>query len=260
MKYFDSHCHIQLPQFDTDRADVIVRMQDAQVGGVVVGTDFATSCSAIEIAEQYNFLWASVGLHPNDNIKEHFDVVAFERLALYEKVVAIGECGLDYFRGADTDDEKATQKQRFVLQIELSLKVGKPLIIHCRNAHEDTISILESFKREFGDKLQVVAHFFTTTAELTERYIALDCYLSFPGPITFTNMYDDSIRLAPLDHILSETDSPFAAPTPFRGKRNEPIHVPEVVKKIATIKGLPTEKIATRVLDNSRRVFHIKSL
>jgi TatD DNase family protein len=257
LKLFDSHCHLQLPQFDADRKETLERMQTNKVGGVVVGTDLKTSKDGLELAKQNSLLWASVGLHPNDNLKEHFDASAFDHLARDPKVVAIGECGLDYFRSGGTDDEKGAQRKRFEEQIELALTVQKPLIIHCRNAHDDMLEILEDY---LGNRpgLQAVIHFFTGSAELAKKYLDLGCYLSFPGPITYTDMYDESIRVAPLEKILSETDSPFAAPVPFRGKRNEPAYVEEVVKKIAMIKNMPTEELSRQIVLNSQRIFKLQ--
>jgi TatD DNase family protein len=257
LKLFDSHCHLQLPQFDADRKETLERMQTNKVGGVVVGTDLKTSKDGLELAKQNSLLWASVGLHPNDNLEEHFDASAFDHLARDPKVVAIGECGLDYFRSGGTDDEKGAQRKRFEEQIELALTVQKPLIIHCRNAHDDMLEILEDY---LGNRpgLQAVIHFFTGSAELAKKYLDLGCYLSFPGPITYTDMYDESIRVAPLEKILSETDSPFAAPVPFRGKRNEPAYVEEVVKKIAMIKNMPTEELSRQIVLNSQRIFKLQ--
>ncbi len=213
MKLFDAHCHLQLSQYDADRAEVIARMREHEMGAIVIGVDLATSRGALELAQSHDFLWAAMGLHPNDNPKEEFDMDAFEVLAREPKVVAIGECGLDYFRSGGTDEEKIAQKVRFQKQIGLAVKVGKPLIIHCRNAHDDMLEILNSYSAELkSEKLQAVIHFCTVSGELAQKYLDLGCYLSFPGPITYTDMYDDSIRVAPLDRILSETDSPFAAP------------------------------------------------
>ncbi len=257
LKSFDSHCHLQLPQFNVDQAAVLLRMQEREVGGIVVGTDIDTSMAGLELAKQHDFLWASVGLHPNDNKKEHFDIAKYEKLAGERHVVAIGECGLDYFRSGSTDEEKIVQKQHFILQIKLSLKVKKPLIIHCRNAHDDMLEILGSYKKEYNT-LQAVIHFFTGSADLAQKYLDLGFFLSFPGPITYTNMYDASIRITPLDKILSETDSPFAAPVPFRGKRNEPIYVEEVVKKMAAIKHMSVEELSHQIVLNSQRIFKLQ--
>lgn len=258
MKFFDSHCHLQLSQFDADREEVLARMRNAETGGIVIGVDLATSRGAIELAEKHDFLWAAVGLHPNDNPKEEFDAAAFEELAKNPKVVAIGECGLDYFRSGGTPEEKIAQKERFQKQIELALKVGKPLIIHCRNAHDDMLETLFAYSRELeSEELRAVIHFCTVDGELAQKYLDLGCYLSFPGPITYTDMYDDSIRIAPLDRILAETDSPFAAPVPHRGKRNEPAYVEHVVAKIAAVKDLPIAEVASQIVKNSQKLFKL---
>ncbi|MEK7068522.1 MAG: TatD family hydrolase [Patescibacteria group bacterium] len=167
-------------------------------------------------------------------------------MARDQKVVAIGECGLDYFRS-----DKTGQKEKFEQQISLAVKLGKPLIIHCRDAHEDMLAILA----ERRPNVPVIMHFFTATGELAQKYLDLGCYLSFPGPITYTTMYDESIRVTPLDKILSETDSPFAAPVPNRGKRNEPEFVTDVVAKIAAVKGLPSDEMASLTVKNAYTVF-----
>jgi TatD DNase family protein len=258
MKLFDAHCHLQLSQFDADRTEVIARMQEKEAGGVVVGTDLATSKAGIALAGQYDFLWASVGLHPNDNADEEFDEKTFLGLVQNPKVVAIGECGLDYFRSGGTDAEKSAQKKRFEKQIELAIKLEKPLIVHCRNAHDDMLKILFAYSRELENKkISAVIHFFTGMAELAQKYLDLGCYLSFPGPVTYTDMYDESIQVTPLDKILSETDSPFAAPVPHRGKRNEPTYVEHVVQKIASVKNLPVEEVSEQIILNSQRIFDI---
>lgn len=269
LKYFDAHCHLQLPQFEEDREEAIERMREGACGGLVVGTDFKTSREAVELAEAHDFLWAAVGLHPNDNIEEEFDMANYKELAQDPKVVAIGECGLDYFRSGGTDEERDAQRVRFEDQIELALAVQKPLIIHCRDnpkrkegepsAHADLQEILTIYKHELEQKkIGVVIHFFTGSAELAQRYLDIGCYLSFPGPITYTDMYDESIRVAPPDKILSETDSPFAAPVPYRGKRNEPAFVDKVVAKIATVKEIPVEEMAAQILKNAQKVFNLQ--
>lgn len=243
MKYFDAHCHLQFPQYDADREAVLARMREAGVGAIVVGTDYQTSKTGLELAKQHDFLWASVGLHPND--AEEFDVSKYEALAQNPKVVAVGECGLDYFRSS-----KEGQREKFEAQIALARKLNKALIVHCREAHEDCLSILQNTKID----IPVVMHFFTGTAELAKRYLELGCYLSFPGPITYTDMYDASIEATPLEKILAETDAPFAAPTPHRGKRNEPAYVIEVIRKLAAVKNLPYEDVFSQIVLNSQRI------
>lgn len=246
MRYFDSHCHLYMSQFAADKAEVLARMQEGGVGGVIIGTNLEESKQALELATQYYFLWASVGLHPNES-EQWLDISSqMEELANHQKVVAIGECGLDYFRSAGEG-----QKERFLAQIDLAERVGKPLIIHCRDAHDDVLAILT----ERNPAVPVVMHFFTGSGELAQKYLDLGCYLSFPGPITYTDMYDDSIRTCPLDKLLVETDAPFAAPVPNRGKRNEPVFVKEVISKIAAVKGVSVEEVAAATVANATKVF-----
>ncbi len=250
MKLFDSHCHLQLSQYDADRGEVIARMQEKEMGAVLIGTDLQTSHSALELARQHDFLWASVGLHPNDNKDEVFDVSAYEELAQDQKVVAIGECGLDYFRSEKSEG----QKERFLQQVALAEKTRKALVVHCRNAHDDIIALLAEVK----PSVPVVMHFFTGSGELAQQYLNLGCYLSFPGPVTYTDMYDDSIRLCPMDKLLIETDAPFAAPVPYRGKRNEPAYVEHVAAKIAAIKNVSVEEVAQASTKNATSIFKLR--
>ncbi|KKW35810.1 hypothetical protein A2852_00810 [Candidatus Adlerbacteria bacterium RIFCSPHIGHO2_01_FULL_54_23] len=247
MKFFDAHCHLQFQQYDADREKVLTRMRDLDMGAIVVGTNYETSKTGLELARRHDFIWASVGLHPND--EESYDVSKYEELAQDPKVVAIGECGLDYFRSKDKD-----QNSKFEAQIKLAEKLRKPLIVHCRNAHEDCSSILQKTRIS----VPVVMHFFTGTAELAQKYLELGCHISFPGPITFTDMYDESIRVTPMDKILAETDAPFAAPVPHRGVRNEPIYVEEVVKKIAETRGIPLKEMSSRIVENTQEVFGLQ--
>ena len=181
-------------------------MEAGHFGAVVIGTDFTSSREALELAEQYGFLWAAVGLHPNDNLAEEFDMVSYRELAADPKVVAIGECGLDYFRSRHHSRRARSSKKALCRQIALALEVGKPLIIHCRDplriaegeasAHDDMLAMLKEHRGAHSE-LKVIIHFFTGTGELAKKYLDLGCYLSFPGPITYTDMYDESIKVAP---------------------------------------------------------------
>jgi TatD DNase family protein len=255
MRFFDAHSHLQMPQFDADRLEVLERMKTAELGSIVIGVDYITSKQALALAESNDFLWAAVGLHPHDNPNEVFNREEYEALARHPKVVAVGECGLDYSRST-TDEEKGKQRVRFEAHIELALTIEKPLIIHCRDAHDDMLDILRDYMGN-NPALKVVIHFCTVSGELAEKYLALGCYLSFPGPITYTDMYDRSIEVAPLERILAETDSPFAASVPFRGKRNEPSYVEHVVAKIALVKNEPLDEMAAQIVENAREVFGI---
>ncbi len=251
MKLFDSHCHLQFPQYDADRAAVLERMREKGMGAIVIGTAFETSRAAIELARQHEYLWASVGLHPND--EEDFDASNYAALAKDPKVVAIGECGLDYFRTGKTEAERAAQKERFEKHIALAQETGKALIVHCREAHDDLLALLAERK----PSVAVVIHFFTGSGELAKRYLDLGCYLSFPGPVTYTDMYDESIRITPPERLLIETDAPFAAPVPHRGKRNEPAYVEEVARKVAAVWNVPLEEVAARAATNAAAVFSL---
>src|SRR3989344_5227714 len=250
MKLFDSHCHLYFQQYDADRDAVLARMQEREMGAMVIGTDFATSTAALALAKQHDFLWASVGLHPTST--EDFDMSKFLHLAQEPKVVGAGECGLGYFPPEKSEE----QKERFEKHIELALKLKKTLVIHCREAHDDMLALLSAYSHELAH-MPVVMHFFTGSGELAQKYLDLGCYLSFPGPVTYTDMYDDSIRVCPLERMLIETDAPFAAPVPNRGKRNEPVYVADVARKIAAIKGLSYEEVAAVTLANASSVFSL---
>lgn len=265
IRFFDSHCHPQVAAFDEDRAAVLARMEEQGVGGLVVGTDLDKSRKAVELAEKYDFLWAAVGLHPNDS-DEEFDDEAFSELARKEKVVAIGECGLDYYRNEPTQEERVRQHARFEKHLALAEATGKPLMIHCRatkgtdgstsspqvNAQEEMFAFLAEHPQ-----VRAVMHFFTSSPDIAKRYLELGCYLSFPGVITFTDMYDETVRTTPLDRILSETDAPYAAPAPYRGSRNEPVYVTETVKRLAELKGLSAEDMAVQIRKNASAVFRL---
>ena len=260
MKLFDSHCHVQFPQYDADRAEVLARMREKEMGAVIVGTDLETSRAGLQLARQHDFLWATVGCHPNSppsgqaTPTGHFDISTYEELARDPKVVAIGECGLDYFRS-----EKTGQKERFEKQLALAHRVQKTAVIHCREAHDDMLGLLFLYSQEYKNKrVPVVMHFFSGTTDVAKKYLELGCYLSFAGPVTFTDMYDEAIRITPLDKILAETDAPFAAPAPYRGRRNEPAYVEEVVRKIAAVKGISVEETGERLVHNAVAAFTIR--
>lgn len=256
-KLFDIHCHLDFPQFDKDREEVIKRALDGGIGMINVGTDYESSQKSIELAEKYDGIFTTVGLHPHD-AEINFDYKKFLELAQNPKVVGIGECGLDYkFR--DTRNNNQTninlQKSIFKQQIELALEVNKPLMIHCREAHDDLIKILSAYYFPLSARFNGNLHFFSGTREEAQQYFDLGFTISFAGPITFSNQYDEIIRKMPVDKIMTETDSPFAAPAPFRGKRNEPFYVREIARKIAKIKGLTYEKICEITAKNALQSF-----
>lgn len=249
-QYFDVHAHVQFDAYDADRDEVISRSLAEGVHMMNVGTDAETSRKAIELAEKYEGLYAAVALHPADNLKEVFDSALYEKLAAHSKVKAIGECGLDYFHLGE--DSKERQKEVFIKHIEIANKLNKPLMCHIRNAYKDAADILREHAKVKGD-----IHFFAGTWEEAQMFLDLGFTLSFTGVLTFTKDYDEVVRNVPLDMILAETDCPFVSPAPYRGKRNEPVHVREVYKAIARIKGLEEDVVRMQINQNKKRVFGI---
>ncbi len=276
-KYFDAHSHLNLKQFDEDREDQIKKLEELSIGTITVGVDFETSVQAVKIAENSKNIYACIGQHPTDT-DEFFDFEKYKLLAENPKVVAIGECGLDYFRGA-TEEEKMKQKEIFQSQIKLALEADKPLMIHARpsqgtmNAYEEVLDILEGVLKD-QPSLKGNFHFFVGDLAIAKRILAIGFTVSFDGPITFARDYDEVVKFLPLESILAETDAPFACPelveglaidyekkgisVPGRGKRNESSYVSEVVKKIALIRGEDFEQVRQALIQNTLRVFNIK--
>lgn len=260
-KYIDIHSHLNLKQFDGDREEVIQKLKDEDIWTITVGVDYESSLKAIELADKHYNLFACIGLHPSDVFIEEFDYNKMLALTLNKKVVAIGECGLDYFRD-NKEDFKEKQKEVFHSHIKLALESGKPLMIHGRpskgtmDAYVDILNILESYKKE-NPFLMANFHFFAGNLDIAKRIIELGFTLSFDGPITFSSDYDEIIKIIPIESVMAETDSPFAAPSPYRGKRAEPQMVKEIVKKIAEIKGLSEEEVAKVIVSNAKRVFDL---
>ena len=276
MKFFDVHTHIQFEAFKDDLDEVIKRAREAGVSMINVGTQIDTSVSAIELAENNEGLRATVGLHPIHTSKsfhdeqelgggeaakaftsrgEEFDYEFYKNLALNPKVVAIGECGLDYYRNINQELGIKKQEEVFRKQIELATELKKPLMIHCREAFGDLISILNSYFLIHNSQNPGVIHFFSGTTEDAKALMNLGFSFSFGGVITFTRDYDDLVRYIELDRILLETDAPYVAPIPYRGKRNEPSYVIEVAKKISQIKNIELEEVAGKTFENARTLF-----
>jgi len=276
MRYFDAHTHTNFVAYKDDTEATMLRARDAGVGMNIVGTQFDTSKAAVELADRFDNAWATIGLHPIHTGRSYhdekelgeggkaftsrgevFDASAYESLGASEKVIAIGECGLDYFRRES--DTKALQEEAFVAQIHLANRLNKPLMLHVRasqgtyDAYEDVLSILAREAQVGGD-----VHFFAGSWDVAKKFIERGFSVSFTGVITFTHDYDEVVRNAPLDMILSETDAPYVTPAPHRGKRNEPFYVPEVVKAIARIKGVDETEVRDVLLKNAERVFGIR--
>ena len=269
-KYIDTHSPLNLMQFEDDREEVMAGMREADVGTITVGVDFLTSRKAVELAQTYPdvILGATVGVHPTDSeedfVPEHYAglFATHESPGQKRVVVAIGECGFDYFR---TPREEVHERQReiFEKQIAFAVEHDLPLMLHVRpskgsdDAHDDALALLEKAKQEHGAKVRGTAHFFTGSLESAKRYWTLGFATSFPGVITFAKETEAVVREAPAELMLSETDAPYAAPVPYRGERCEPTHVVEVVKKIAEIRGGGEETMATQLRENARHIFGV---
>src|ERR1035437_6029303 len=259
-EYFDIHSHINFSDYGADQADLLKQMKESVVWTTAVGVDWEKSKEAVELAEKNDGVFACIGVHPADDVNQSFEVSKFESLVSHPKVVAIGECGLDYFRmTGDATIEKKRQKDLFEQQINFAIEHQKLLMIHCREAYEDATDILESYSRKFGDKLWGNAHFFAGGMEIGKRLLNINFSLSFTGVITFTHDYDEVIRMTPLDMIMSETDAPYVAPVPFRGKKNSPVYVKYVAEKIAEIRGDDLETVKKALVMNALTRFKIRA-
>lgn len=258
--YIDVHSHLNFDDYDTDRRKVIDEMNTQGIWAITVGTNNKTSVKALEICEESETLFASIGLHPTEDHEEFFDKATYKELVENEKVVAIGECGLDYARLGESEEyEKKKQQDCFEAQIDFAIETNLPLMIHCRNAYEDVIGILANHKKKAGEKLRGNIHFYAGSVEQAKKFLELDFSLSFTGVITFTQDYDGVVAYAPIQSILSETDSPFVTPVPFRGKRNDPTNIVEVVKRIAEIRKMDLEAVRQAMVLNAFRVFSLES-
>lgn len=264
LKYIDAHCHLQFEQYSEDESKIIEQMSAGGVAGIVVGVDLESSKKAVALAEKYEHLYASVGLHPNYLQEEPFDEKEFRTLAMRPKVVAIGECGLDYFRPAEINEEvKRTQSEALRAHIELAASVDKPLIIHSRpskgtvDSYRDLAYVLQEAKKEHPT-LRGDIHFFVGGLAEAQAFFELGFMISFTAVVTFARDYDEVIRTASLANILCETDSPYVAPLAKRGQRNDPFAVYDVVAKIAEIRGEDPNIVRMVLLENAKRLFAVQ--
>lgn len=254
---FDSHAHLNDERFDEDREELINSLQEKGVDLVLnPGACIETSKSSVELANKYDFIYAAVGVHPHDvgNMTED-DIETLRKLALEnDKVKAIGEIGLDYYYDTYPRED---QKKWFKRQIELANKLKLPIIIHDRDAHGDTFEIIKNTK---SPEIGCVLHCYSGNVELAREYVKMGCYISIPGTVTFKNN-KKTVEVAkeiPLEYLLIETDSPYMAPVPNRGKRNDPSMVQFVADKIAQEKGISYEQVCEATKENAKRFFNIK--
>jgi TatD DNase family protein len=247
--WVDSHCHLQLAGGE----EHVARAKDAGVDWMVcVGTDLPTSLEALELASLHTSVYAAVGLHPHDASKLAAEWDEIEPLAVSDECVAVGECGFDLYYEHSPRDEQETA---FRWQIRLAKRVGKPLVVHSRDAWDDTFRVLD----DEGVPDRTVFHCFTGGPEEAQAALARGCYLSFSGIVSFKNAdaLREAARLALSDRVLVETDSPFLAPEPYRGKQNEPAYVVAVGAALAKARGVSSEEIAALTATNAARVFRI---
>ncbi|MGM0838783.1 MAG: TatD family hydrolase [Bacillota bacterium] len=252
---FDTHVHLNADQYEEDLQEVIERARNEKVMNmVVVGFDRKTIQKAMELVEQYDFIYAAVGWHPVDAIDmTEEDLNWIEELASHEKVVAIGEMGLDYHWDKSPKD---IQKEVFRKQVQLAKRVKLPIVIHNRDATADVVEIL---KEENAKEVGGIMHCFTGSLEVAKECMEMNFYISFGGPVTFKNAKKpkEVVKEIPLDMLLIETDCPYLTPHPYRGKRNEPGYVRLVAEEIAYLRGMTVEEIGEKTTANAKKLFGI---
>ncbi|AKH69816.1 hydrolase, TatD family [Spongiibacter sp. IMCC21906] len=253
----DSHCHLDRINLDPYDGDLAAAVDAAGQRGVdrllCIGIDMGNAPDVIAIAERFNNIYASVGVHPLDISDDLCPEDTLLKLADHPKVVAIGETGLDYYYSSDN---KAAQQQSFARHLRVSAQCGKPIVVHTRNAREDTLALIQ----EHGNpNVAGVLHCFTESWEMAEAAIEMGYYISFSGIITFKNAEElrEVVRRVPMERLLVETDSPYLAPVPYRGKKNEPKYVVEVAECVAELKGLSFADVASQTSRNFDQLFHL---
>ncbi len=253
----DTHCHLNDPQLYPQADELVVRALSAGVGRMqVVAYDEPSSRTAIELADRFKEVFAIVGIHPteiDDGLTKTLTLI--EAWARHPKVVAIGETGLDYYWEKDPL-ARHKQKEAFIAQIELADRLCLPIVVHSREAIEDTLNILKAHTPKYGG----VMHCYSGSKDMVKDFLDLGMYISLGGPVTFLNarVPKEVALVVPENRLLIETDSPYLAPHPFRGKRNEPSLLPLVAQAIADIKGVPVATIEQTTSDNALRLFHVK--
>ena len=256
LKFIDTHCHLEDEKFSEDRAEVLARAQAAGVVRIInFGSTFQSSFAVTELAKNFSELYAGVGIHPEEI--DDFDEKTCARLAelaAEKKVVAVGEIGLDYHWEKDSA-RRLLQQKIFIEQLDLARQLKLPVCVHDREAHGDTLKILQAEARD----LRGVLHCYSGSSETAREVFKLGWLIGVDGPLTFKNSakLPEIVKAAPRDMILIETDAPYLAPTPHRGKRNEPAFVVEVAKKLAEVRGETVEEVAAYTTANAARLYEI---
>lgn len=254
----DSHCHLDFPDLANRMPDVLQRMQENQVDlAVCIGVNLEDFPQVLALAERHEQLYATVGVHPEYTDVEEPDEAWLLTLAAHPKVIAIGETGLDYYWQKDKPE---WQRDRFRTHIRAAKRCGKPLVVHTRDSAADTLRVLQE---EGADAVGGVMHCFTENWDIARLALDLGFYLSFSGIVTFKNaaIVKEVAQKCPLDRILVETDSPYLAPAPYRGKPNEPAYVRYVAEEIARLRSLPVDTVHQATTDNFFSLFkHAKRI
>lgn len=253
MRLIDSHCHLTDEAFDDDRLFILNDLSNFGLRGIInPATNLTDSKMAIELAEKYDNFYAMVGIHPEevDEITEN-DLKELENLAQNEKVIAIGEIGLDYYW---KDDNKEHQKEIFIHQLELARKVEKPAVIHVRDSKDDVIEILKDYQ-----DLKIQIHCFSDDLETLEKYMEMGFFISIGGVVTFNNGTNEqnAARNVPIERLMLETDSPYLTPEPYRGLRNDPRRVIEVARTVADLRDMKIDKLAKKTYNNTKEFFNL---
>ena len=251
---FDTHAHLNDPAFDPDREELMAGLRDKGIGYVMnAGCSLASSKDIIQMAEKYPWLYGSVGSHPDSADEVNEEVVEeYRKLAAHEKVKAIGEIGLDYYY---EDIPREIQKNAFRMQMALAQELDMPVIIHEREAHDDGMRIVKEFPKVKG-----VFHCYSGSAEMARQLVNMGWYIGFTGVLTFKNARKavETAASIPLERIVLETDCPFMAPEPFRGKRNDPGYLPKMAEKLAEIRGISVEEVVKITTENAKRLYRIE--
>ena len=254
--FIDTHCHLEDEKFSEDRADVLSRARAAEVETIInFGSTLASSIAVVDLAKNFSELYAGVGIHPEE-IDEFDDntCARLAELAANKKVIAVGEIGLDYHWEKDSE-RRLIQQKIFIEQLDLARQLKLPVCVHDRDAHGDTLKILQTEARD----LRGVLHCYSGSLETAREVWKLGWFIGVDGPLTFKNSakLPEIVKAAPRDMILIETDAPYLAPTPYRGKRNEPAYVVEVAKKLAELRGETLEEVVTYTTANAKTLYAI---
>ena len=255
---FDTHTHYSDSRFDSDRHGLLMSMEENGIGNIVeVGASVKSTAAAVELSKKYNFIYASVGIHPEETTDtREEDIEWLKSLVSLEKVVAIGEIGLDYHHD---EPERHIQKKWFIRQLEIAKETGLPVIIHSRDAAEDTLNIMKNFYPANTDKTNGVVHCFSYSPEIAKIYLDMGFYLGIGGVVTYKNSKKlvDVVCKAPLDRIVLETDAPYLTPEPYRGERNSSLYLKYIVEKIAELKGITQQEVIDRTEENAKNLYRL---